>query len=133
MRFALGAAAPARFITFFITRPFTPLNSSGRSGALVSATSTSPFGSTYTQRGWARPVAKARTSRPGAASGLAPSGQPFAGAILTVGIRVSFGSASCGLEPTVDSNGSFAVSAQPRRKASVKRDMRRRAGIAALS
>ena len=38
-----------------------PLLSSGRSGALVSATSTSPLGSTYSQRGCSRPRANAAT------------------------------------------------------------------------
>ena len=47
----LGAAAPARFITRPMNHPRRPLPSSGLEGALVSATSTSPFGSTYSQRG----------------------------------------------------------------------------------
>ena len=46
MRLALGTPAPARFITFFMTQPLMPLPSSGLGGALVSATSTSPLGST---------------------------------------------------------------------------------------
>ena len=57
MRLALGTAAPARFITFFMTQPLMPWPSSGRGGAFVSATSTSPLGSTCSQRGWSRPVA----------------------------------------------------------------------------
>ena len=46
MRLALGVSAPARFITIFVIQPLMPLPSSGFGGALVSATSTSPFGST---------------------------------------------------------------------------------------
>ena len=88
MRLALGTPAPARFITAFITAPLMPLPSSGLGGALLSATSTSPLGSTYNQRGWSRPVANAATARPAAAVGVAPSGQPFAGAISTVGISL---------------------------------------------
>ena len=42
----LGTPAPAFFCTSVMTRPLTPFPSSGRSGALVSATSTSPLGST---------------------------------------------------------------------------------------
>ena len=46
MRFALGVAAPAFFMKNFIIAPLKPLPSSGLGGALVSATSTSPLGST---------------------------------------------------------------------------------------
>jgi hypothetical protein len=46
IRLALGPPEPARFIIIFVIRPFTPLKSSGAGGALVSATRTSPFGST---------------------------------------------------------------------------------------
>ena len=46
MRFALGTPAPARFMHYLMIQPLMPLCSSGRAGALVSATSTSPFGST---------------------------------------------------------------------------------------
>jgi hypothetical protein len=51
IRFALGTAAPARFWNILKNHPLIPLPSSGRSGAFVSATRTSPFGSTYSQRG----------------------------------------------------------------------------------
>ena len=44
MRLGLGTPAPARFITRPMTHPLMPLPSSGFGGALVSATSTSPFG-----------------------------------------------------------------------------------------
>ncbi len=63
MRFALGTPAPALAITCFMTQPLMPLPSSF-GGAFVSATSTSPLGRTWSQRGWARPVAKAVTVRP---------------------------------------------------------------------
>ena len=46
MRLALGTPAPAFFITCFMIQPLMPLPSSGFGGALVSATSTSPLGST---------------------------------------------------------------------------------------
>ena len=46
MRFALGVPAPAFFIVCFMNQPLMPLPSSGLGGALVSATSTSPLGST---------------------------------------------------------------------------------------
>ena len=46
IRFALGTPAPARFIARFMNHARMPFESSGRGGALVSATSTSPFGST---------------------------------------------------------------------------------------
>jgi hypothetical protein len=57
IRFALGVPAPARFMNCFISQPLTPLPSSGLGGAFVSATRTSPLGSTVSQRGWSRPVA----------------------------------------------------------------------------
>ncbi|MCY1440204.1 hypothetical protein D9M71_564690 [compost metagenome] len=46
MRFGLGTPAPARPMTFLVIQPLMPLLSSGLGGALVSATSTSPLGST---------------------------------------------------------------------------------------
>ena len=51
MRLALGTPAPARFITSFIAQALMPLAPSGRGGALLSATSTSPLGKAITQRG----------------------------------------------------------------------------------
>ena len=53
MRSALGTPAPARFIIFFMIQALMPLGSwsGGGAGLLLSATSTSPLGSTYTQRG----------------------------------------------------------------------------------
>jgi hypothetical protein len=53
MRLALGTDDPATVITCFMTHFFKPppASSSGRGGRFVSATSTSPFGSTYSHRG----------------------------------------------------------------------------------
>ena len=80
MRLALGTPAPAlRFITMLHhASRFRPPPSSGRAGAWVSATSTSPLGSTSSQRGWFSPVAKAATRVPSAAPGCATGG-PAAG------------------------------------------------------
>src|SRR5687768_18151743 len=50
MRLALGTPAPAFFMKYPMAFALMPLLSSGRGGALVSATSTSPFGSTWIQR-----------------------------------------------------------------------------------
>jgi hypothetical protein len=121
MRLALGTAAPAFFMMAFIARPLRPFMSSGRGGAFVSATSTSPLGSTYTQRGCSRPRAKAVTRVPGPALGCAPAGQPLAGAMSTVGIREGLGGGSCGSGPIPAESGRRAMSAQavrPRSKAS---------------
>jgi len=51
MRLALGTPAPARFITSFMIQPLMLVAFSGRGGAFVSATSTSPLGNTYSHRG----------------------------------------------------------------------------------
>ena len=51
MRLALGTAAPAWPRMRPAIQPLIPLSASSRGGALVSATSTSPFGSTWSQRG----------------------------------------------------------------------------------
>jgi hypothetical protein len=51
MRLALEVSAPARPMTIFVIQPLMPLASSGFGGALVSATSTSPFGRTKSVRG----------------------------------------------------------------------------------
>ncbi len=102
MRFAEGTFAPALAITRFITAPLMPPPSFGRSGALLSATSTSPFGSTYTQRGCSSPVANAFTARPCAGVGLPCAGQPVADAICTTGRSFFSGSTSVGFGPMVD-------------------------------
>lgn len=80
----------------------------GRGGALDARTS--PFGRTYSQRGCSSPAAKAATVVPGAAVGVRSAGQPFAGAMCTVGMRVGFGGGSAGSGPTPAENGSFADS-----------------------
>src|SRR5215204_1420736 len=77
--------------------PFGPL--SGRGGALVSATRTSPFGSTCSHRGWFKPRAKATTDAPPAGSGAASGGHPFAVTTLTTGINEPFGGGRTGLAP----------------------------------
>ena len=113
MRLALGTPAPARFITHFITQPLMPLFSSCLGGALLSATNTSPLGSTINQRGWSRPLANADTRVPGTDCGVAPTGQPLAGAIFTVGTSVRTGRGSAGLLPIPAEIGSLATSPQP--------------------
>ena len=51
IRLALGTPAPALAIVRFMNQLRSPPFSPGLGGALVSATNTSPFGSTYSQRG----------------------------------------------------------------------------------
>ncbi len=103
-------------------------------GALLSATSTSPFGSTSSQRGCARPWAKATTRVPRAGKGVAPAGQPTAGAMFTVGMRALRGSGSSGCGPVPAAKGRRADSAQAPRKlqavsrATVSQVCARRAG-----
>src|SRR5205085_12417349 len=87
--------------------PFPSLERSA--GALVSATRTSPFGSTYNQRGWSRSRAKAVTTSPGAATGLPSLDQPFASAILTVGMSDVLGPGSSGVGPVPAETGRRAV------------------------
>ena len=99
MRFADGTPAPARPITHFMTMPLIPLPSSGLAGALLSATRTSPLGSTWIQRGCSKPTAKGVTAKPGMGVGITPWGQPTAGAMLTVGIRLLRGLGKVGLAP----------------------------------
>src|SRR5215510_14053904 len=77
IRLALGTPPPAFLWYFLKNHPFRPVLSLGRGGAFVSATSTSPLGRTYNQRGWSSPVANAVTAAPGAACGAWPLGQPF--------------------------------------------------------
>ncbi|MNX89410.1 hypothetical protein D3C86_1214240 [compost metagenome] len=113
MRFALTVLAPARFIAAPVAHALMPPEaSSGLGGALVSATSTSPLGSTYSQRGWSSPPAYAVTARPLAATGCAPGGQPTARAVFTVGMRVVLGGGNLGFGPMPASTGSVATSPQ---------------------
>ena len=102
MRLAEGTTEPAFSIIFFCTAPRIPLPSSGRGGAAVSATSTSPFGKVYNQRGCSRPVAKAFTWTPAGAVGFRSGGQPLASAICTTGMVFFSGSGRAGFAPTVD-------------------------------
>ena len=87
IRFALGTPAPARLHQHLHDPApdfrHEALDSLG--GAFDSATRTSPFGSTYSQRGCDRSLARAVTVSPAAATGLPPSGQPTAGAMAIVG------------------------------------------------
>src|SRR4051812_19076150 len=101
MRLALGTLAPALRMARCVAQALIPLPSSGFGGALLSATSTSPLGSTETVRGWARPLAKALAAMPLAATGLPPEGHPVALAILTVGIQDFSGAGRAGEGPKV--------------------------------
>src|SRR5882724_274001 len=112
MRLALGVIEPARFMNRFCTQPRTPLASAGFGGAFVSATSTSPLGNTYSQRGCARPVANAVTVSPAAGTGWPPGGQPFAGATYKVGSSDFSGGGICGFGPIPASSGRRAVPPQ---------------------
>src|SRR5579859_4213059 len=112
MRLALCVPAPARPITNFVIQPLTPFSSSGLDGALVSATSTSPFGSTKTVRGSSNPEAKALTANPSAAAGLPPADQPIALATLTVGSRALSGAGRVGDGPKVCSVAAVSFSLQ---------------------
>src|SRR5690242_20198348 len=108
-RLALGTAAPAFFMYRRTNQALIPLPSSGRSvGAFVSATRTSPLGSTYSHRGWSRFRAYAVTTRPAAATGLASSDQPTASATLTVGMSDVRGVGSSGVGPVPAETGSRA-------------------------
>ncbi|MCY1300902.1 hypothetical protein D9M70_504900 [compost metagenome] len=113
MRLALGTVAPARAMTFLVTQPLIPRLSSGLGGALDSATSTSPLGRVYSQRGWSRFSAKRCTARPGAARGAVSAGQPMAGAMCMVGNSVLTGSGRRGFGPMPSSTGSVARSPHP--------------------
>ncbi|MCY1353630.1 hypothetical protein D9M69_399760 [compost metagenome] len=128
MRLALGTPAPALAMIRPAIQPFSPPPS--RAGALLSATSTSPLGSTYSQRGWSSPPAKALTWVPVAATGLPPSGQPTAGAMLTVGNSVLLGGGSFGFGPVPSSTVRVELSPQPIRLAARRLSRSRRERIA---
>src|SRR5687768_14527260 len=89
----------------------------GFGGEFVSATSTSPFGNTWSQRGCSSLSAYAATLSPAAAIGVVPAGQPTALATLTTGISDVRGGGSCGLEPIPASTGSRAAPPQAARVA----------------
>src|SRR5882672_3782248 len=112
IRLGLGTRAPARAISLPCTQERTPLDGSVP-GELVSATSTSPLGSTYNQRGCCRSVANAATASPGAAVGVSPAPHGLAGATLIVGTSECSGSGIAGFGPTPALVGSFAVPVQP--------------------
>ena len=122
MRSALGTSAPATRMICVSTQERRP-----RAGAgclLVSATSTSPFGSTWSQRGWSSPWAKAATASPGAGTGASPAAQPSAGAMSTVGRSPCRGSGRAGSGPTPAAKGSPSRPPQAAR-ASVRATPRR--------
>ena len=126
MRLALGTPAPAFFITTPMTQRLMLKGRSSGGGLLLSATSTSPLGSTCTQRGWSRSRASAVTAKPAMGLGVSPSGQAFAGAILTVGIRPLLGCGRVGVAPMPAAGGSDAMSPQA---ASVPRTTRNMAPV----
>ena len=72
---ALAGLRPGmrHFSTQFMTISFGRLT--GPEGPPVSTTRTSPFGSTYSERGFASPVANACTFKPAGTEGVAPSSQ----------------------------------------------------------
>src|SRR5258706_13432279 len=88
-----------------------PFPSSGRGGALVSATSTSPLGSTYSHGGCSTPCAKAATVVPSAPIGFTPAGHPFAVATLTSGRTDVWGGGRSGCGPTPAESGNCAAEA----------------------
>ena len=99
MRLPAGTPEPAFFFSCFITAPLRPRMPLLPGGASDSATSTSPSGSTYSQRGCDRPSANRVTRQPLAGMGAAPRGQPTAGAISTVGTSDLRGAGSAGSGP----------------------------------
>ena len=99
MRSALGTAAPAFFISFFIIQPLKPLLVLGRGRCVRLGDQHVAVRQHVSQRGWS---ARARTrsrSCPDATFGLAPAGQPRAVAISTVGISDFFGAGSSASDP----------------------------------
>ena len=85
-----------------------PFPSSGRRGAFVSATRTSPFGSTYSQRGWSSPLANARTLKPSAGVGAASGDQPFRARTFITGMSACSWGRSTGWVPVTAETGSLA-------------------------
>ena len=110
MRLADGTPAPTRPISTRITQPVIPPPLRG--GELVSATSTSPLGRRYSQRGWSSPVAKAATRSPAAAVGVCPCAQPIGLAVFTVGITCSRGAVMSGRAPATAATSCRALSGQ---------------------
>ncbi len=86
---ARHARAGASSSSISMTMPLMPLPSSGFGGALVSATSTSPLGSTIQPARMIEPVGERRDRDALVpAVGFAPSVHPVAGATFTVGTTV---------------------------------------------
>src|SRR3546814_15690620 len=83
--------------------------------SLLAATSPSPFGSTCSQLGCSSGLANPATLQPLAASGLPPSGQPIAVAMLTVGISDECGGGNSGSRPLPSATVSCAVVPQAAR------------------
>src|SRR5436189_3190617 len=92
-----------------MNHPRIPLGFSRSAGAFVSATRTSPFGSTYSQRGCCSPLAKACARRSAAALGVDPSLHPTARATFTTGMRDVRGGGRWGVGPVPAATGSRAA------------------------
>ncbi len=95
-----GPPAPTRPMNSFMKKVVTPLPPS-RGGELVSATSTSPFGSVSKVRGWSSFSAKRLTARPLAGAGASPGPQPMGLARPTLGKNSVSASTSSGFLPVV--------------------------------
>ena len=76
----------------------------------ASATSTSPLGNTWSQRGLSRPAPNASTSKPSGAAGPRPSGQPITREKLTAEADWSgSGSFGAGPIPGISEIGAWAM------------------------
>src|SRR5690349_15546361 len=113
MRLALGTAPPASFWYRLKNQPRMPVLSSGRSGAFVSATRTSPFGNTYSHRGCSSPFANAVTVVPAAPVGFVSLVHPTASTTLIVGSGEVFGGGRIGVGPVPSVTASRADAPQP--------------------
>src|SRR3954467_6919792 len=82
-------------------------------GPAASAASTSPLGSTSSQRGCSRPSAKRTTLNPAGALGAAPAGQWTTSGMPISGIRLVWGAASGGLGPKPTRGSLEPCAAQP--------------------
>src|SRR5829696_1842964 len=110
MRLALGFLPdPAFFMNIFINAPLIAPPVLSVPGPSVSATSTSPLGRTYSQRGCSRAPPKSLTLSPAAGVGICPAAQPSALATLTVGSNDLLGAGSRGVGPIARSTGTSEV------------------------